>query len=72
MILAVDVHYQKDKAVVAGITFQNWQDRSPENEYVLQVENITAYVPGYFFRRELPCILKIISEYNLQPEIIVI
>jgi deoxyribonuclease V len=72
MILAVDVKYFEDFAVVAGVLFAGWGDDTPEREFVTCVETPADYQPGQFYKRELPCILKLVQEHHLQPEIILV
>ncbi|SDW96770.1 endonuclease V [Nitrosomonas communis] len=72
MILAVDVHYDNHDGLVAGVAFKQWTDAEPDNVYVTRIEQVGDYVPGQFYQRELPGILKLLSEHSLQPEYIVI
>lgn len=72
MILAVDVDYRGTTASVAGIAFQHWQDSEATGIYQSQVDNIADYVPGSFYKRELPCILTLLREHDLKPDVIVI
>lgn len=79
MLLSVDVDYrfQNDKdyyAIVAGISFNNWCDNSPINTYhsLCKPEEYGDYEPGGFYKRELPCILKLLNEYKLSPSVIII
>ena len=72
MILAVDVHYRDDRARVAGILFRDWHDAWPEAERVLECEVAGTYRPGEFFRRELPCIGRLLKEINEPLECIVV
>lgn len=72
MILAVDVHYSENSAVVAGVVFKSWQDEDSQKEYVSLMDEVADYEPGKFFKRELPCILKLIENYHLKPECIVV
>ncbi len=72
MILAVDVDYNNENALIAGITFSHWRDEKETAVYKSQITNIEAYEPGNFYRRELPCILELIKEHTLKPEIVVI
>ena len=56
MILATDVDYREDLAVAAGVIFENW---SSEKAFTTKTVNVTEfgdYVPGQFYKRELPCI----------------
>ena len=64
MILALDVHYRENLAKSVGILF-NWQDSVPKEivcEYIYEVEE---YIPGQFYKRELPCLLKIIEKIDI-------
>jgi len=72
MILAVDVQYSENHATVAGVVFEDWQDATPEMELASTVEGIADYQPGQFYKRELPCILKLIEENELELECIVV
>lgn len=72
MILAVDVDYGDSSAKVAGVTFSNWDDQEPEKIYLTQIVGIAKYIPGSFYKRELPCILSLLSEHSLTPDVIVI
>lgn len=72
MILAVDVDYDDSSASVAGVMFENWDDEVPEDIYISRVVGVADYVPGSFYKRELPCILALLTEHKLTPEVIVI
>ena len=72
MILAVDVHYTNDSATVAGVTFEHWTDESETGLYLSHLSGIKEYISGQFYKRELPCILKLLEEHRLFPDIIVI
>lgn len=68
----MDVCYGDDTASVAALTFENWQDAREQDIYLSEVQGIQEYVSGQFYRRELPCILHLLEEYELNPELIVI
>jgi deoxyribonuclease V len=72
MILAVDVQYSENNAVAAGVLFESWQDEKAQKESVSLIEGVAGYEPRNFFKRELPCILKLIVEHHLKPEIIIV
>lgn len=72
MILAVDVHYEENHPITAGVLFENWQASTPVKEVVSYVEEIAPYEPGGFYKRELPCILKLIDENDLDIDSIII
>lgn len=72
MILAVDVQYTEHSACVAGISFSDWAANIAEAEFITHVDEIADYQPGAFYKRELPCILQLLQQHQLVPEIIVI
>lgn len=72
MILATDVQYVGSIGIVAGVLFNDWEDATPFNEYVSVVDGIENYTPGQFYKRELPCILKLLEEHSLFPNIIIV
>jgi deoxyribonuclease V len=72
MILAVDVDYKNDSAHIGGIAFSTWQDSEPLATYSSTLDDIEEYEPGAFFKRELPCILKLLQEHNLTPDCIIV
>ena len=72
MILAVDVDYHDQEAIVAGVLFHDWTDEKSSQEYLISCEVPDDYMPGYFFRRELPCIAELLSHINTELECIVI
>lgn len=70
-VLAIDVYYLEDTAKAVGALFY-WDDLVAAQTISLSVENIEPYVPGEFYKRELPCILKIIEQAGLEQIDIVI
>ena len=72
MILAVDVHYERNHAVTGGALFRRWDDAFPDIEIVSELDEINQYEPGEFYKRELPCILKLLKDHSLNPEYIII
>lgn len=66
MILAVDVAYGDNRAVVAGVLFNDWPDAKPAEEIVISCPVPDNYLPGQFYRRELPCIA-LLLEHVAQP-----
>lgn len=74
MILALDVHYDEpaDRAVAAGIAFDDWAAATSTGRFVTRVEGVAPYVPGQFYRRELPCLLALLAEHALRPGCLVV
>jgi deoxyribonuclease V len=73
MILAVDVHYPGDgTAIAAGVMFKDWHSDTVEQVVTHHVEQVAPYRPGFFFERELPCILALMSKLDAGPEAVII
>lgn len=71
-ILAVDVDYRRDRAVAAGVLFRAWGDAAPLQEISIVCQIMDEYVPGQFYRRELPCILQLYRQLDKHVDIILI
>jgi deoxyribonuclease V len=66
MILAFDVAYNDNNiAQAVGIGFQSWEDEQPEVVYKEFIIGLEPYQPGEFYKRELPCIEKILTRMDL-------
>lgn len=55
MILAIDVYYYDNQAKAVGVLFE-WDDTAPRQTIIAFVDGVAEYVPGEFYKRELPCI----------------
>jgi len=64
-ILAIDVYYYDSTAKVVGVLFNEFNEEEQEF-YVEYTENAGEYIPGEFYKRELPCILKILKRVDLK------
>jgi deoxyribonuclease V len=64
MLAALDVHYDDTHghAIAAAVVFSDWLAQQAIDEYTATIEHIAPYVPGEFFRRELPCLLAVIAK----------
>jgi deoxyinosine 3'endonuclease (endonuclease V) len=66
MIFAFDVAYNENNiAQAVGIGFEKWTDERPKvihKEFIIGLE---SYTPGEFYKRELPCIEKILGKLDL-------
>lgn len=65
MILAIDVHYRENIAKSVSIAFDNWTDTTPHTTHIVEIKKVAPYVPGQFYKRELPCILKVLEKSDL-------
>jgi deoxyribonuclease V len=72
MIAFLDVDYRKTGAVAAAVLAHDWADPAPAAEAVAYVPNVAEYVPGEFYRRELPCLRAVLGRCPTVPTLIVI
>lgn len=70
--LAVDVQYKGDIAFVCGVSFSSPAQEKPEHIYHTKLKAPDHYVSGEFYRRELPCIVKLLEEHDLNPGVIIV
>ncbi|MNR12340.1 Endonuclease V [compost metagenome] len=64
MILAIDVYYTENEAKVVAVLFNPEHD-TPQSIVINQIIGIEDYIPGEFYKRELPCIESIFQKVNL-------
>jgi deoxyribonuclease V len=64
MILAVDVHYKADYAKTVVLLFDSWKSETYVELVDIETENVAEYVPGEFYKRELPCILDVLQQID--------
>lgn len=73
MISAFDVKYFEDgSAMVAAVVFKDFKDSEPVSSYRKKVDRVHDYVPGSFYRRELPCILSLLSDIKEKIDTIIV
>src|SRR4051812_26327014 len=68
----VDVDYRGDDAVAACVTFRDWADAAPAGQLVQAIRGVEPYVPGEFYKRELPCLLAVLGRVADPVELVVI
>ncbi|MGJ8659521.1 endonuclease V [Cellulophaga fucicola] len=66
MILAFDTYYYDNKAKTVGVSFNNWLDNTVLEIKEEIIEDVPDYEPGAFYKRELPCIISLLKQYNLK------
>ncbi len=64
MILAIDIHYKATYAKNVGVLF-DWPNNAPQRTIINQRTDVAEYVSGEFYKRELPCVLDVIAEVDL-------
>jgi deoxyribonuclease V len=59
--LAIDIYYYKTYAKCVGLLFL-WEDEVPTKVIEATVDGVADYVPGEFYKRELPCVMAVIDQ----------
>jgi len=73
MIVAVDVYYSSNSgAVAAAVVFSSFTDCEPHSVYISKIDRADDYVPGQFYKRELPCIMSVLQQINEEIDTIII
>lgn len=73
MIAAFDVHYLENGcASAAAVLFSNYRDAEPAEVYTQFLSGAADYLPGEFYRRELPCILMLLKQIREVPDEMVV
>ena len=62
MLACVDVDYRDETALAACVLFRDWSDAAPARELVRLIEHVEPYVPGQFYKREMPCLLAVLGD----------
>ncbi len=62
MIIAVDVYYKEHRAKAVAVAFDTWQDTTPHHSYEATVTEVAEYIPGAFYKRELPCLMAVLQQ----------
>jgi len=66
MILAFDTYYFDGKAKTVCVEFQEWNQSADFKIHTEIIENVAEYIPGEFYKRELPCILSLLDQIDLK------
>lgn len=66
MILAFDTYYQDSGARTVALAFKNWKDKEPFEIHSHLRHEVEVYIPGEFYRRELPCILELLNQLKYE------
>ncbi|MBI2922953.1 MAG: endonuclease V [Planctomycetes bacterium] len=72
MLACLDVCYRDPFGFGAGVLFESWEAKSPLREWTLRVDGVAPYVPGQFYRREMPCLLRLLEQLPALPEIVLV
>lgn len=64
--IAIDsYYYTENSSYTVGVIFDSWTDSKPSTILSTTTENVGPYVPGQFYKRELPGILDILGKVDL-------
>jgi deoxyribonuclease V len=66
MIVAFDTYYFDGKAKTVCLEFTEWNQSENFKVHTEIIENIAEYIPGEFYKRELPCILSLLNQIDLK------
>lgn len=67
MNLVFDTFYfNENKANTICLAFENWDAIAPDFEFSEIKSGISEYIPGEFYKRELPCILSLLDQIKKQ------
>jgi deoxyribonuclease V len=73
MIAAFDVHYLKNGCASAAVVlFSDYRDAEPAAVYTQFLSGAADYIPGEFYRRELPCIFTLLRRIDEVPDEMVV
>jgi deoxyribonuclease V len=71
LIVCLDVDYRDAGAVAAGVWFRAWPAATAELETAATIAHVEPYVPGEFYKRELPCLMEVLSRGSAAQIVIV-
>lgn len=72
-LAAFDVHYLNDgRASAAAVVFDAWGDERASAVYHRMRAGAAAYIPGAFFRREMPGILALMDMIAAPPRTLIV
>ncbi len=64
--------YSDTGAIAAAVTIRDWADATPLATYSVTIPKVEEYVPGEFYKRELPCIQAVLAQLPSTPDTLVI
>lgn len=72
MKLALDLHLGRDTGAAAGVAFDDWAAAEPTRTCISLIAHVEKAQPGDAGQRELTCLLQLLREQGLAPEVILI
>lgn len=64
--LAIDTYYTDSDALTVGIYFNDWKQKNPSKIISYHSSDFAPYIPGEFYKRELPGILGLLEQVKLE------
>jgi deoxyribonuclease V len=71
-IAILDVDYRTRGARAACVIAEDWESATPVASCISDIEAVSEYEPGAFYRRELPCLLQVLGVLPFSPDVVVI
>lgn len=65
MLIALDVAYREAQGYAVAVAFADWASDALSAVYTATIEQVPAYEPGAFYKRELPCLLAVLAQVDL-------
>ncbi len=72
MKLVVAVHFHGTQANAAAAAFDAWDAAEATKTYVSRIAHVEKAVRGELDLRELPCVMQLLREHSLEPELILV
>jgi deoxyribonuclease V len=72
MKLIVAVHFEGTQAQAAAVAFEAWDAAEATQTYLSRIGQVEPAVRGELDLRELPCVLQLLREHRLEPELILL
>jgi deoxyribonuclease V len=71
-IACFDVYYYREHACACCLVFEIEPYERVLSRYSVEVKPIALYIPGKFYRRELPCILKVYGRVKEEIDLLLV
>jgi len=65
VLLALDVAYTEAQGYAVAVAFDDWTSEGVHAVHTATLEQVPAYEPGAFYKRELPCLLAVLAAVDL-------
>lgn len=72
MKLAACVHYHGDGALAAAVAFDEWDAYEASRTFTSRIAHVDKPARGKLDLRELPCLLQLLQEHALKPDVMLI